>query len=116
VEKKLPTPFFPIGGPPVCIRREVYPPVGEGRKGLPEEPKMLFQKPKTIPASVEIYKAFKELADKHENVKLVNNDGVIELHDQRFPYNPIMMIGKGAVFYDPNDSKTVLEILKNKTR
>jgi hypothetical protein len=47
---------------------------------------------------------------------VVNNDGVIELHDQRFPYNPIIMIGKGAVFYDPNDSKTVLEILKNKTR
>jgi CTP:phosphocholine cytidylyltransferase-like protein len=65
---------------------------------------------------VEIYKAFKELAEKHEYLKLVNNDGVIELHDQRFPYNPIMMIGKGAVFYDPNDSKTVLEILKNKTR
>jgi hypothetical protein len=65
---------------------------------------------------VEIYKAFKELADKHENVKLVNNDGVIELHDKRFPYNHIMRMGKGAVFYDPHDSKTVLEILKNKTR
>jgi hypothetical protein len=116
VEKKLPTPFFPIGGPPV-------PPGGrfillseKGRKGLPEEPKMLFQRPKIIPASVEIYKTFKDLADRHRDIRLINNDGVIELHDQRFPYSPIIMIGKGAVFYDPNDSKTVLEILKNKTR
>ena len=74
---------------------------------------MLFQRPKIIPASVEIYK---DLTDRHRDIRLINNDGEIELHDQRFPYSPIIMIGKGAVFYDPNDSKTALEILKNKTR
>jgi hypothetical protein len=66
---------------------------------------MLFQRPKIIPASVEIYKAFKDLTDRHRDIRLINNDGEIELHDQRFPYSPIIMIGKGAVFYDPKDSK-----------
>jgi hypothetical protein len=104
---KLP-PFFPIGGPPVCIRREVYPPVGEGRKGLPEEPK-LFQKPKTIPASVEIHKVFRELAKRHRNIEISENDGVIELRDPRLPYFPIIWIGKGIVVYDPNTSESVLK-------
>jgi hypothetical protein len=70
---------------------------------------MFFKKSKTVGVPVEVYKIFKELADKHENIQVINNDGVIELRDPRLPYFPIIWIGKGVMTYDPNTSESVVK-------
>jgi hypothetical protein len=58
---------------------------------------MFFKRSKTVGVPVEVYKIFKELADKHENIQVIDNDGVIELRDPRLPYFPIIWIGKGVI-------------------
>jgi hypothetical protein len=90
VEKKLPTPFFPIGGPPV-------PPGGRfillSEKGTARPPGEVGM---YVDVPSDVFEVFQKVLE--GKLDMWTDGDVIYIGEEKRPYFPVLMIGKGRIF------------------